>query len=403
VSRSAFSLLDEPSFGPPEKRTRLRVLHVIQNLNYGGMERLLADIVRRLDESRFERHVLVLQYLGRFAEGLDDLCKLHVAVPMTRWSMIRPAELARQIESIAPDVVHSHSGVWFKATRAARMAGVPRIVHTEHGRSKPDPLLHRTIDSIAARRTDVVAAVSSVLGDYLIQRRIASRGQIRVVPNGVDTDIFRPRPDTGVLRRELGVAANAPIIGSIGRLERIKGYDVMIAAFAILLGVWRQPVKPLLVIAGEGSERTRLEGMIRDFDIAENVRLLGWRDDTQALHAAFALFSMSSRSEGTSVSLLEAMSAGLCPVVTDVGGNRAVVGDSMAHRLVRSEEPEALAAAWREALLDPDSMTRDGLHSRMRVKEHFALQAMVSAYEDMYDPEGGNGKKSSDQTADKAS
>src|SRR6476646_3007425 len=91
-------------------RRRLRVLHVIQNLNYGGMERLLADIVRGMDTTRFESHVLALQYLGRFAEGLDEFARLHLAKPMSSLSLLRPQTLARQIARIAPDVVHTHSG-----------------------------------------------------------------------------------------------------------------------------------------------------------------------------------------------------------------------------------------------------------------------------------------------------
>src|SRR5690606_30997505 len=137
----------------PMKRP-LRVLHVIQNLNYGGMERLLADIVHQVDRDRFESHILVLQYLGRFAEGLEEVATLHVAEPMTKFSMLRPARLIQQIRKIAPDVVHSHSGVWFKASSAARSAGVPLVIHTEHGRQLPHPWRSRPFGGIASLRTD---------------------------------------------------------------------------------------------------------------------------------------------------------------------------------------------------------------------------------------------------------
>src|SRR5690348_8097596 len=146
---------------------RTRVLHVIQNLNYGGMERLLADIVRRADPERFESHVLVLQYLGRFADGLREHAELHVAEPMSRWSMVWPASLAQTIRGIAPDVVHTHSGVWYKTTLAARQAGVPRLIHTEHGRQTPDPWQSRVVDGLASRRTNVVVAVSEALAAQL--------------------------------------------------------------------------------------------------------------------------------------------------------------------------------------------------------------------------------------------
>ena len=362
----------------------IRVLHVIQNLNYGGMERLLADIVRGLDRSRFEAHVLVLQYFGRFADGLQEIAQLHQAPRMSRWSMVWPVALARQVARIAPHVVHTHSGVWYKASLAARMAGVRRIIHTEHGRQSPDPLSYRTIDSLAARRTDVVVAVSEPLRKQLIATRVAPARRMCVVQNGVDTNLYRPRPDDGALRREIGVDEHVPIIGSIGRLEQIKGYDVMLDAFARLLSSWTEDPLPVLVLAGEGSHRGQLEKMIRERGIAPHVRLLGWRNDAPVLHAGFTLFTMSSRSEGTSVSLLEAMSAGLCPVVTDVGGNADVLGSELAHRLTPTEDPNALVAAWRHALRDGRTRAADGAAARARVLRQFSVSAMIHEYEDLY-------------------
>jgi glycosyltransferase involved in cell wall biosynthesis len=363
---------------------RTRVLHIIQNLNYGGMERLLADIVRCADKQCIESHVLVLQYLGRFAAGLREHAVLHVAEPMSRWSMLRPAALARTIRQIAPDVVHTHSGVWYKASLAARQAGVPRVIHTEHGRHTPDPWKARVVDRLASRRTDVVVAVSDALARQLADTIVADASRIRVVINGVDTELHCPRSETGALRSELGIAPDVPIIGSIGRLERIKGYDIMVEAFARLRAAWPDEPAPVLVVGGEGSERAVLQRLARDRGVAHAVYMPGWRDDVQELHAAFTIFTMSSRSEGTSVSLLEAMSAGLCPVVTDVGGNAAVVGEELRHCLVPPERPDALAAAWCQALRDRTRRRADGGAARRRVTQSFALQSMVRAYEALY-------------------
>src|SRR5690606_5018244 len=256
---------------------RTRVLHVIQNLNYGGMERLLADLVRRIDRTRFESRVLVLQYFGRFADGLGDVATLHRAPPMSKGSMIWPRALARRIRAIRPDVVHTHSGVWYKASLAARLAGVPLVVHTEHGRQSPDPWLARWVDGLASRRTDVVVAVSGSVAEQL-RARVVRRGcRVEVVENGVDTDLHAPLADTGRIRRELGIATDVPILGSIGRLERIKGYDVMIEAFARLHALWPpSAVRPALVLAGEGSERPKLEALAATLGIREHVRFLGW-------------------------------------------------------------------------------------------------------------------------------
>jgi len=363
---------------------RLRVLHVIQNLNYGGMERLLADLVRCIDADRFESHVLVLEYFGRFAEGLDEFAALHQAAPMSRFSMIWPRALANQIRAIKPDVVHTHSGVWYKGSLAARIARVPLVIHTEHGRAVPDPWVARQVDGLAARRTDYAVAVSSAVAELLRERVVRGRCRIEIVLNGVDTAYHAPRPDTGRVRRELGIAADVPVVGSIGRLERIKGYDIMVEAFARLCSQWTAAPQPVLVLAGEGSERPRLEQLAARLGIQDRVRFLGWRDDVRDLHSTFTIFTMSSRSEGTSISLLEAMSAELCPVVTAVGGNVAVLGDVLRHRLVPPEDPEALAQAWLSALVDEDRRREDGRTARRRVVSSFSIETMVSCYERLY-------------------
>jgi glycosyltransferase involved in cell wall biosynthesis len=370
---------------PGVRTRRIRVLHVIWNLNYGGMERLLADIIRRADPSRFESHLLVLHDLGHFAEGLEKVATLHVAEGNPKWSMLWPGALAKQIRAIAPDVVHTHSGVWYKVSLAARMAGVPRIVHTDHGRASPDPLKARLIDRIAARRTDAVVAVSAVLAEQMARTIVGDRRRLHVVTNGVDTTLYQPRTDDGVARAELGIDAATPILGSVGRLEPIKGYDVMLAAFARLRAEWRTGVAPVLVLVGDGSERARLEDDARRAGIADGIRFLGWRDDILSMHRSFTLFTMSSRSEGTSVSLLEAMSAGLCPVVTNVGGNAATLGAELQHRLVPSEDPSALSAAWQSALTDSSTRQNDAQHARARVIDAFSLDAMVTAYEGLYE------------------
>jgi glycosyltransferase involved in cell wall biosynthesis len=363
---------------------KIRLLHITQTLFYGGMERLIADMVRRIDHDRFDVHVLCTTLFGKFSEGLDEVAGLHLARPLTRSSLVWPASLRDDIRKIAPDVVHSHSGIWFKASAAARLAGVKRIVHTEHGRAKPDPWSHRLVDAIGARRTDVVVAVSAPLATQLEHDLRIPHRKIVVVTNGVDTDLHRPVTDDGVVRRELGIPADTPILGSIGRLQPIKGYDVMVEAFAILRARWSGGPPPVLVVGGEGSERPALEQRVREHGLGGAVHLLGWRDDIRSLHASFTLFTMSSHSEGTSVSLLEAMSAGICPVVTDVGANSAVLGEPLRHRLVPAAQPGLLADAWLEALRDADRRCRDAATARTRVVTDFGLDAMVRAYEGIY-------------------
>lgn len=362
---------------------KTRIMHVVNNLNYGGMERIVAELAQRTDASRFETHVLALGYMGHFGDGLDGFATLHVADKMPRWSMLHPQDLARQIARISPDVAHLHSGVFYKASLAAAMAKVPYQIYTDHGRQNPDPWIYRTIDRRASRRVNIIVAVSEALRIRLATF-VQDPSRLRVIPNGVDTERYAPRDDDQEFRRELGLAAGVPIVGSIGRLEPIKGYGVLVDAFALLRQSWTNGIPPVLVLVGDGSERETLIQAAASLGITDSVHFVGWRSDIERVQRSFTIFSMSSHSEGTSVSLLEAMGSRLCPVVTNVGGNAAVLGPDLAHRLVPSDDPAALAIGLSDALHDVVARTRDGSASRQRVIDAFGLDAMVKSYDDLY-------------------
>ena len=371
-------------------RERLRVLHLIQNLNYGGMERVLTDLLATLPEARFENHVMALQFVGRFGADLPESTTLHRGPRQTRASLLYPVRLARDIRAIAPDVVHTHSGVWLKGARAARIARVPRVVHTEHGRHFPDPMLSRWLDRLASRLTDVVVAVSDDLARTLVARVGVSPEIVRVVRNGVVVRQRTECPSPGGLRSRLGLKPGAPLLVSIGRLEPVKGYDVLLEALARLASVedGQPAVVPALIIAGDGSLRADLERRVDDLGLAGDVRLPGWVDDVAALLEEADLFVLASHSEGTSISLLEAMAAGVCPLVTDVGGNADVLGDALSHRLAPPGDPEALAGALRRALADPVARARDGRAARERADRRYGVDAMAEGYAAAYEGRG---------------
>jgi glycosyltransferase involved in cell wall biosynthesis len=359
----------------------IRVLHVVPDLLFGGLQRLVAQLVVRSAEVGVDAHVLVLGEVGPLAEAIEP-SRLHRLPRQRPWSLLRPSELAAAIRAFGPDVVHSHSGVWLKAARGARMAGTRLVVHTDHGRLVPDPWAARLVDRLGSRLTDVVIAVSDALAERLRNGVVAHPERIRVIINGVDTDELRPggAPD---LRAELGLPAEAPVIGSIGRIEPIKGYDVMVEAFAALARRGA-PAGTRLVVAGDGAQRELLEARVRELGLDTAVHFVGWRQDVGSLLATLDLFALTSRSEGTSVSLLEAMSAGVCPVVTDVGGNRAVLGPELAHRLVPSADPGAIAEGWLRALNDRGERHRDAVTARARVEGRYSLRAMEEAYAGVY-------------------
>jgi len=374
---------------------------VIQNLNFGGMERVLHGLASELPQRGFEIHLVVLEFYGHFADGLEDRVTMHQAPAMSRFSLLHPRTLARTIRGIAPDIVHTHAGVWLKGARAARLAGVRVIVHTEHGRPDPVPLIDRLIDNVASRQTDAVLAVSEQLATILRRQVVHNPSRVRVLTNGVDTRKILPAPDASALRRALHLPVDAPIIGSIGRLEPIKNYRLALGALARVRPTIPGGAEPLLVLVGDGTQRTDLEALAQQLGIEHRVKFLGWRTDADRLYGAFDLFTLTSRSEGTSISLLEAMSAGLCPVVTDVGGNRAVLGTGLAALLVPDGDEAALAEAWQAHLDDPQRRRQMGAQARARVESAFSLERMIdqhaALYEELVHPQATHGGSLTDE------
>ncbi|HZI21914.1 MAG TPA: glycosyltransferase, partial [Gemmatimonadales bacterium] len=208
---------------------------------------------------------------------------------------------------------------------------------------------------------------------------------VAVIVNGIDTSRFQPHAVNG-MRRELGLRPGAPVIGSIGRLDPIKAYDLMLQAFAELRAGWSEAhgPPPYLVLVGDGPERDRLSALVERHALRDAARLVGWRKHVEDIYPVFDVFTLSSWSEGTSLGLLEAMSCGVCPVVTNVGGSPATLGESLHHRLVPPGDPTALAAAWRAALADGPGRTRDAATARQRVERAFGVEAMVREYERIY-------------------
>lgn len=369
---------------PAAAPTRLRVLHVIQNLHYGGMERVLHSIARQLPALGFEMHIATLDSLGRFAQGLDLHAKLHEVGGLPRSSLLRPRKLVALMKAVGPDIVHSHSGVWLKAARAAHLARIPLVVHTEHGRPDPVPLLDRWSDALAARWTDGVIAVSEPLAGLLRAQVLPSATPLSVIPNGIAVPTPLGHDERAAFRSALGIAPSCPVIGSVGRLEPVKNYQLAIHALAELPPPLDQAAGPFLVLVGDGSERPRLEAIAQALGVADRVRFLGWRDDADRLCGAFDIFTLTSTSEGTSISLLEAMCMRVCPVVTDVGGNRDVLGPELEALLVPSGEAASLARVWNDLLGDPSRRRRLATQAHARASTQFSIERMVAALSVLY-------------------
>jgi glycosyltransferase involved in cell wall biosynthesis len=205
------------------------------------------------------------------------------------------------------------------------------------------------------------------------------RRPVEVIENGIDLDpMSEPRE---ALRRRLGLSPERQYVICVARFHPVKDHATLIQAFALMAS--RRPQTDLL-LAGDGELRSELERQSRELGLESRIRFLGVRDDVPDLLHASDVFALSSVSEASSLTLLQAMGAGLPAVVTNVGGNPEIIRDGIEGLLVPRQDPTAFARALSELLADAGLRERMGSASRRRVDERFRLERTVQSYYDHY-------------------
>ena len=354
---------------------------VVPSLDVGGMEVLVASMARGLVARGHRVGVTCLMHDGAQADALRaDGVRVSVVPAPGLTTIVRAPALAEHFTRLNLDVVHSHSGVWEKAARAARHAGVRRVVHTVHGLHDAEPWHGPLLKRWGARHTDWVVAVSEPLREYLVQRVGLRAEGVRVLINGIDTETFCPGDHTGALRGRLGLAADVPLVGTVARLAPIKNHAMLVNAFATLA----RRGDAHLAIVGDGQMRPALEAQIASSGLGDRVHLPGMMTNLAPVYRDLDVFVLSSLAEGTSISMLEAMSTALGVVATRVGGNADLLDGGRCGVLVPSDDAAAMAESLGTLLDAPAERRRLGEAARARVLAHFSEAAMLDGYEALY-------------------
>jgi glycosyltransferase involved in cell wall biosynthesis/MoaA/NifB/PqqE/SkfB family radical SAM enzyme len=351
------------------------VVHVILSLEIGGMEQVVVDLVKTIDRSRFKPEIVCVQRLGPLAGELEStgitVVELPPMVPML--SFLYPAALVTAIRRAGADVVHVHSGCWFKGAMAARICGVKRVIYTLHGARYARTWLFKLMERIAAKFTSRIVVVSHDLAAQLRHAGHIPMEKVSVIINGINTEKFSAIP----LRSHAGTIR----IGVIARLEPVKDLGTLLRAMRILFD---EGADATLDLIGDGSERADLERLSMELGITDRVRFFGFQRDTPQRLADIDIFALSSLSEGTSISILEAMAAGKPIVATAVGGIPALVEEGKNGFLVPSSDPAAFARALLWLIRDEDLRERMGEENRLKAQKEYGLMPMTIQYEKLY-------------------
>ena len=264
--------------------------------------------------------------------------------------------IARTIRRGRPQVVHSHTakaGVLARA--AARMMDVPLVVHTFHGHvlkgyfGPRKTAFFRWLETTLGRSSDALLAVSPSVAADLSGLGVAPADRIQVLPLGLELARLAETLPKGHLRSEARFPAEARIVGLVGRLVPIKSAPTFLEAARIAA---QSDPRLHFSIVGDGEERARLEMLTGSLGLDGKLHFHGWHRDMTRVYGDLDLVVNCSLNEGTPVALIEAMAAGKPVIATDVGGNRDLLGDGVRGRLIRPQDPQALARAMLEVLKD---------------------------------------------------
>lgn len=361
----------------PDGEQRVRVLHLVTTLDVGGLERVVLDLARRADGSRFDLRVACLDRAGALGKEFEAIGVRPESLELMDVGIFgKVRRFADFLRRARPHVLHTHnSGPHLVGALAARFGGAPVLVHTKHGRNYVDRRKAVLASRLASRLTARVVAVSHDAAQVAREIEKAPSRLVSVIHNGIDVSRFATRD-----------AHEAPPDGAaravhVARLNRVKDQTTLLRAARIAAD---QEPRFSLDIVGDGPAKSDLERLRAELRLEPHVRMLGMRDDVpQLLHQAH-YFVLSSISEGISLTLLEAMASGLAIVATDVGGNREVVDHERTGLLAPARDPEALAAAMLRVTRDPALARKWGAAGRTRVEKDFNLTNTVNAYERLY-------------------
>lgn len=369
-----------------EEKKRLKIMYIVLSLNVGGAEKLVNDIILDLDPGKYLPVVCCLDEIGPLGEGLREkgfkVLYFRKRRPGLDLGLIR--WLRDTAKKEGADIMHAHQYTpYFFAVLAALLSRV-KVIYTEHGRLYPDRRNYKRylIDPLLAVFTDHIVSIVDSNKRAMVHYDNFPAGSIKVIHNGVKTGQDAKRTDVPALKRSLGIDAGSAVVGTAARLNSIKNIPMLLRAFRRVLDEIPDSV---LLVAGEGAMESELKETARSLGIYDRVKFLGLRTDLADIYRTFDVFTLSSYTEGISITLLEAMASSIPAVVTDVGGNPEVVLDGSTGFLVKSDDDAAMAERIVELLRDPDKRRLFGGNASMRVREHFSFDRMLGGYLALYD------------------
>ena len=382
---------------------KIKVLRIIARLNVGGPAKHVVLLTAGLDKNKYDSTLVY----GGIEEGEGDMSGLakaggikYIFIPEMSRSINPLGDLKAFLKIFSiirkdrPQIVHTHTAKAGTLGRlAAIMAGVPIKIHTFHGHifygyfNKILTNYFMLVERALAAFTDRIIAISDIQKDELLNKyNIGNESKYSVVNIGLDLERFSDlEKKRGNFRRKLGLANDDILIGIVGRLVPVKNHRMFIKAALNLKNLVKPEVfdKIKFIVVGGGEEKESLTGYAKSLGIDGSFIFSGWADDIEEVYADLDIVALTSKNEGTPLSLIEAMASSKPVIATDVGGVRDVVQDS--GFLVDSDDDTGYARRLAELVMSESKRREMGLKGKNLVIKRYSKERLIGQIDKLYD------------------
>ncbi len=383
-------------------KRKIKVLRIINRFNIGGPTYNATFLTAFLGDD-FETMLVG----GMPEEGESDslyILEKYNVTPFLMKEMVRKPSLKNDkaayrkikdiIEEFKPDIVHTHaSKAGALGRKAAKSCGVPIILHTFHGHvfhsyfGRVKTAIFKQIEKFLARKSDVIVAISDIQKEELTKtHKICSPEKVKVIPLGFDLKVFKEKKESERkrVRAYYGIEDDEVAVAIIGRLAPVKNHHLFLEVIDDVLQKTSKKVKCYIV--GDGTEREDIEEKVNKINQKYNhvIQMTSWIKDVASFNAGMDVICLTSKNEGTPVSLIEAQASGVPVVTTDVGGVRDVVLEGETGFVVARNNKEKFAKKLLELVENEKEREKMSQNGWNHVEEKFHYTTLVKNMTNLY-------------------
>lgn len=365
----------------------MKIFHVITSLKIGGAESALLNFLEKDLKINNNNHIVAYFYSGPNLKKIKNLKikTYQIKGKFYKYDYWAYKNLKNIIIKNNPDIIHSalwSSNVLSKIV--AKKLNIP-IICDLHSNIQFDGNIRKLIEEPTLFYANKYIAVSNSAKEGFLKtyknKSKELKQRVIVINNGIEINNQQLNPLT---KKDLGFNANDFIIGAVGRLEKIKSYNLLIKSFAIVINKINKPQKIKLCIVGNGSEKKKLERLVLNLNIKKHVIFTGMRQDVKNIYPIFDIFIISSKSEGLSIALLEAISFGLPIITTCQQKNHDIIKNKINGLIVKPENEFELSKAIKKLYFDKNLLTNIKNNNYNLLRPKLSIDLLISEYNKIY-------------------